>query len=238
MDLLTAIHPKGVLFLGKCGGLKKSTEIGHFILPIAGIRGEGTGNDYMPPEIPALPSFRLQMAVSYSIKKYERDYWTGAVYTTNRRVWEHDLEFKEYLRKIRVSGIDMGTATLFIVGFANKIPHGALLLVSDMLIKSRNDWGNTTSVLRGGIKTESIVGSRMRLAQTILNGVVIISWWLWVVLEIIFRRIIFHSFNDNELMLRIFGFCQIHGNWISFGLHWRLIVGKEFRRSHGFCCGW
>ena len=38
MDLLMARKPKGVLFLGKCGGLKRSTEIGHFILPTAAIR--------------------------------------------------------------------------------------------------------------------------------------------------------------------------------------------------------
>ncbi|MCS6823529.1 MAG: AMP nucleosidase [Cytophagaceae bacterium] len=130
MDLLSAIMPKAVLFLGKCGGLKK-TKVGDFILPIAAIRGEGTSDDYMPPEIPALPSFRLQQSVSYIIKKHELDYWTGTVYTTNRRVWEHDDEFKEYLRDIRTMGIDMETATIFIVGFANGIPHGALLLVSD-----------------------------------------------------------------------------------------------------------
>ena len=59
MDLLSARHPRGVLFLGKCGGLKRSTEIGRFILPIAAIRGEGTSNDYLPPEVPALPSFKL-----------------------------------------------------------------------------------------------------------------------------------------------------------------------------------
>jgi AMP nucleosidase len=131
MDLLSAIHPEAVLFLGKCGGLKKNTQIGDLILPIAAIRGEGTSNDYMPTEVPALPSFRLQMAVSHVIRKYERDYLTGTVYTTNRRVWEHDLKFKEYLRNIRAMGIDMETATIFIVGFMNKIPHGALLLVSD-----------------------------------------------------------------------------------------------------------
>ncbi len=130
MDLLSAIKPKAVLFLGKCGGLKK-TEIGDFILPIAAIRGEGTSNDYLPAEIPALPSFRLQRAVSSMVKKHEKDYWTGTVYTTNRRVWEHDLEFKEYLKKIRAIGIDMETATVFVVGFVNSIPHGALLLVSD-----------------------------------------------------------------------------------------------------------
>lgn len=131
MDLLAAISPKAVLFLGKCGGLKKRTQLGDLILPIAAIRGEGTSNDYMRPEIPALPSFRLQRAVSSMIKRHELDYWTGTVYTTNRRIWEHDDVFKEYLRETRALAIDMETATIFSVGFVNSIPHGALLLVSD-----------------------------------------------------------------------------------------------------------
>jgi AMP nucleosidase len=130
MDLIAAIAPKAVLLLGKCGGLKK-TKIGDFILPIAAIRGEGTSADYMPPEIPALPSFRLQKSVSAMIVRHGLDYWTGTVYTTNRRVWEHDESFKAYLRKIRATAIDMETATVFIVGFVNHIPKGALLLVSD-----------------------------------------------------------------------------------------------------------
>jgi AMP nucleosidase len=130
MDLLSAISPKAVLFLGKCGGLKKS-RLGDFVLPIAAIRGEGTSNEYMPAEVPALPSFRLQRAVSASIVKHDRDYFTGTVYTTNRRVWEHDDRFREYLRTIRAEAIDMETATIFLVGFANGIPKGALLLVSD-----------------------------------------------------------------------------------------------------------
>jgi AMP nucleosidase len=131
MDLLSAIQPKAVLFLGKCGGLKKRNHIGDYILPIAGIRGEGTANDYFPPEVPALPAFTLQRAVSSTIRDFGLDYWTGTVYTTNRRVWEHDDEFKLYLKKIRAMAIDMETATLFSVGFHNKIPTGALLLVSD-----------------------------------------------------------------------------------------------------------
>lgn len=131
MDLLSAIEPQAALFLGKCGGLKKVTKLGDFILPIAAIRGEGTSDDYLPPEIPALPSFRFQRSISSTIKKFKIDYWTGTVYTTNRRVWEHDEDFKQYLKDIRVMAIDMETATLFTVGFVNSIPHGALLLVSD-----------------------------------------------------------------------------------------------------------
>jgi AMP nucleosidase len=131
MDLLTAIEPKAVLFLGKCGGLKKRNKLGDLILPIAAIRGEGTSDDYFPKEVPALPAFALQKAVSTTIRDHGVDYWTGTVYTTNRRVWEHDEDFKEYLQEIRAYAIDMETATIFTVGFYNKIPTGALLLVSD-----------------------------------------------------------------------------------------------------------
>jgi AMP nucleosidase len=131
MDLLSAVKPKAALFLGKCGGLKKGNHLGDLILPIAAIRGEGTSNDYFPPEVPALPAFNLQKAVSTTIRNYQHDYWTGTVYTTNRRVWEYDEEFKKYLVRIRAMAVDMETATIFITGFHNRIPTGALLLVSD-----------------------------------------------------------------------------------------------------------
>ncbi|HOY31503.1 MAG TPA: AMP nucleosidase [Bacteroidales bacterium] len=142
MDLLGAVKPKAALFLGKCGGLKRKNKLGDLILPIAAIRGEGTSDDYFPPEVPALPAFNLQKAVSTTIRDLGQDYWTGTVYTTNRRVWEHDGEFKKYLRKIRAMAIDMETATLFSVGFANEISMGALLLVSDQ------------PMISGGVKTQ------------------------------------------------------------------------------------
>ncbi|MCE5231780.1 MAG: AMP nucleosidase [Mizugakiibacter sp.] len=131
MDLLGAVAPKACLFLGKCGGLKRKNKLGDLILPIAAIRGEGTSNDYLPPEVPALPAFQLQRAVSTMIRDLGHDYWTGTVFTTNRRVWEHDEAFKDYLRRTRCMAIDMETATIFAAGFANEIPCGALLLVSD-----------------------------------------------------------------------------------------------------------
>jgi AMP nucleosidase len=144
MDLLVAREPKGVLFLGKCGGLKHSTEIGHFILPIVAIRGEGTSDDYMPREVPALPSFKLHKFVSNKLVAQKQDYRTGVIYTSNRRVWEWDDNFKHYLEKLSAIGIDMETATIFIVGHVNEISRGALLLVSDM------------PLIPEGIKTEEM----------------------------------------------------------------------------------
>ncbi len=143
IDLLKAVDPEAVLFLGKCGGLKKKTNLGDLILPIGAVRGEGTSDSYLPPEVPALPAFALQKAISTTIREAGRDYWTGTVYTTNRRVWEHDKDFKKYLRTTRCMAIDMETATLFTVAFKNKIPAGALLLVSD------------TPMIPEGVKTEA-----------------------------------------------------------------------------------
>lgn len=132
MDLLIAVKPNGVLFLGKCGGLKGSSEIGHFILPIAAIRGEGTSDNYYPSEVPALPSFKLHKFVSEKVIEKGCDYRTGVIHTTNRRVWEHDKPFLEHLKATTCIGIDMETATVFIVGHYNEISRGALLLVSDV----------------------------------------------------------------------------------------------------------
>lgn len=131
MDLLSAIMPADVLFLGKCGGLKAANHLGDYLLPIAAIRGEGTSDEYLPPEVPSLPAFSMLRAISSAIRDRGRDYWTGTVYTTNRRVWEYDEAFKDYLRETHATGVDMETATLFTAGFANKIPTGALLMISD-----------------------------------------------------------------------------------------------------------
>lgn len=174
MDLLSAISPKGVLFLGKCGGLKKKSEIGDLILPIAAIRGEGTSADYFPVEVPALPAFALQKAISTTIREHEKDYWTGTVYTTNRRVWEWDEQFKNYLRDIRAMAIDMETATIFITAFKNEIPAGALLLVSDqpMVPEGVKTEASDTAV------TKSFVDDHLRigvdsLKQLINNGLTV-----------------------------------------------------------------
>ena len=174
IDLLTAIKPKAVIFLGKCGGLKKKNNVGDLILPIAAIRGEGTSNDYLPAEVPALPSFALQKAISTTIRDFGRDYWTGTCYTTNRRVWEHDKNFKQYLKKLRAMAVDMETATIFTTGFANKIPTGALLLVSDqpMIPEGVKTTESDSAVTEQYVETHLRVGIES-LKQLINNGLTV-----------------------------------------------------------------
>ncbi len=174
MDCLSAIKPEACVFLGKCGGLKKKNDIGDFILPIAAIRGEGTSNDYFPAEVPALPAFALQKAISTTIRDNNQDYWTGTVYTTNRRVWEWDEHFKEYLRKIRAMAIDMETATIFSTAFYNEIPTGAILLVSDqpMVVDGVKTEASDKVVTKSYVDLHLKVGIES-LKQLINNGITV-----------------------------------------------------------------
>lgn len=169
MDLLSAITPKAVLFLGKCGGLKRKNQLGDLILPIAAIRGEGTSDDYFPPKVPALPSFMIHRAVSHVIRDLELDYWSGTVYTTNRRVWEHDENFKEQLRILRCMAIDMETATLFMTGFYNAIPTGALLLVSDQPMVAEGVKTSTSDARVTSVFVESHVRVGVESLREIIN---------------------------------------------------------------------
>jgi len=141
IEVLATAEPKATLFLGMAGGLHRSLEVGDFILPTAAIRDEGASRHFMPPQVPALPTFKVQKFISQIIVERGLDYRTGVVHSTDYRFWEFDERFKQQLYDERALAIDMETATLFSVGFASKVPIGALLLVSDLPLK------------RGGIKT-------------------------------------------------------------------------------------
>jgi AMP nucleosidase len=142
IELVASVEPKAVLFLGMCGGLHRSLKVGDFILPTAAIRDEGASRHFMPPQVPALPTFKIQKFVSQILVERGQDYRTGVIHTTDYRFWEFDEKFKANLYEERALAIEMESATLFVGGFASKVPIGALLLVSDLPLK------------RGGIKTK------------------------------------------------------------------------------------
>ena len=141
IEVLATAEPKATLFLGICGGLHRSLVVGDFVLPTAAIRDEGASKHFMPQRVPALPTFKIQKFVSQIVVEDGLDYRTGVVHTTDYRFWEFDRDFKQQLYEERALAIDMETATLFSVGFASKVPIGALLLVSDLPLRA------------GGIKT-------------------------------------------------------------------------------------
>ncbi len=150
IEILATADPKAVLFLGICGGLHRSLKVGDFIIPSAAIRDEGASRHFMPPQVPALPTFKIQKFVSQMIVEEGHDYRTGVVHTTDYRFWEFDETFKRQLYEERALAIEMETATLFTVGFASKVPVGAILLVSDLPLR------------KGGIKTKESARSVFR----------------------------------------------------------------------------
>lgn len=141
-ELLAVVEPKAVLFLGLAGGVHPSLEVGDFVLPIASIRGEGVTQHFLPEQVPALPTFKVQKFVSQILVEHGLEYRTGTIHSTDYRFWEFDDRFKLNLLEQRVLAVEMETAALFVSCFVSKVNIGALLLISDHPLK------------RGGIKTK------------------------------------------------------------------------------------
>lgn len=142
-ELISVIQPKAVLFLGLCGAVHPSLKVGDFILPIASIRAEGVSNHFLPSQVPALPTFKIQKFVSQILVEEGHEYRTGTIHSTDFRFWEFDDKFKLNLIEEKVLAVEMETAALFTICFVSKVNIGALLLVSDCPMKP------------GGIKTKA-----------------------------------------------------------------------------------
>jgi AMP nucleosidase len=148
IEMLSAIKPDAVLMLGMCGGLHRDLKIGDFLLPMAAIRDEGTSIHFMPPQVPALPAFKIQKFISQIILEKNMKYQAGVVHTTDYRFWEFDDEFKATIRREKVAAVEMECATLFVTAFASKVPCGALLLVSDLPLKKVKTKSSANRVFR------------------------------------------------------------------------------------------
>ncbi len=135
---------KAVVMLGMCGGIDDILEVGNFIVPSAAIRGEGTSRHYLPPEFPAIPASSVNLFCIGALKKRKLPSRCGIVYTTDRRLWEFDREFVDYLKDKRILAIDMELATLFTVAYRYEVPIGSIMLVSDMPLQ------------KGGIKDKEL----------------------------------------------------------------------------------
>jgi len=128
---------KSVIMLGMCGGIDDILEVGNFLIPSAAIRGEGTSRHYLPPEFPAIPASSVNLYCIGAVRKVGLTPSCGIVYTTDRRLWEYDEKFIQYLREQRILAIEMELATLFSVAYRHEVPIGSIMLVSDMPLQKR-----------------------------------------------------------------------------------------------------
>lgn len=132
IDICAHLPIKAALLLGMCGGLRQQYEVGNYFVPVAAIRGEGTSDFYFPEEVPAMANFMVQKVVTDVLEAERATYHIGITHSTNKRFWEFNPKFRQRLIETRPQAIEMECATLFMASYYNKLPVGALLLISDL----------------------------------------------------------------------------------------------------------
>jgi AMP nucleosidase len=144
IDVLSYIKPQVVIMLGLCGGLYPNQKVGDFFVPMAAIRDEGVSDHYMPKEVPSLPALMVQQYIAQTLMTRKQHFYTGVLHSTSYRMWEFDQAFREKLIRERATAIDMECSAIFTVGFAKRVPVGALMLISDLPMQ------------KNGIKTKEL----------------------------------------------------------------------------------
>jgi AMP nucleosidase len=139
-DHVAVLRPHCWLMLGHCAGLRRSQQLGDYVLAHGYVREDNVLDQEVPLFVPVPPIAEVQVALQeavvnvtglkgYDVKTRMR---TGTVMTTANRNWE--LRYDELFARLnqsRAIAVDMESATIATNGFRFRVPYGTLLCVSD-----------------------------------------------------------------------------------------------------------
>ena len=167
-DHLAVLRPHCWLMIGHCGGLRRSQQLGDYVLAHAYERADHVLDHDLPVSVPVPPIAEIQVALQDAVsgvtgltgENLKSRMRTGTVVTTDDRNWE--LRFNDLYSRFnrsRAIAIDMESATIAANGFRLRVPYGTLLCVSD-------------KPLHGEIKLRGMANSfyRQRIDQHLTIG--------------------------------------------------------------------
>ncbi len=139
-DNLAVLRPHCWIMLGHCAGLRRSQELGDYVLAHGYVRHDHVLDSALPPWVSIPPLAEIQVALQEAVSEItgledvalKSKLRTGTVLGTDNRNWE--LQYDELYEKFqqhRAIAVDMESATLAANGFRFRVPYGTLLCVSD-----------------------------------------------------------------------------------------------------------
>ena len=139
-DHLAVLRPHCWLMIGHCGGLRRSQQLGDYVLAHAYVREDRVLDQDLPLWVPVPPIAEVQVALQQAVadvtglagEDMKTRMRTGTVVSTDDRNWE--LRYEDLYRRFnqsRAIAIDMESATIAGNGFRFRVPYGTLLCVSD-----------------------------------------------------------------------------------------------------------
>ncbi|MGI9452234.1 MAG: AMP nucleosidase [Geminicoccaceae bacterium] len=139
-DHLAVLRPHCWLMLGHCAGLRRSQQLGDYVLAHGYAREDHVLDQDLPLYVTVPPIAEVQVALQEAVlnitglkgRDIKTRMRTGTVASTDNRNWElrYD-ELYERLNRQRAIAVDMESATIAANGFRFRVPYGTLLCVSD-----------------------------------------------------------------------------------------------------------
>jgi AMP nucleosidase len=131
-DHLAVLRPHCWLMLGHCAGLRRTQQLGDYVLAHAYAREDHVLDQDLPLFVAVPPIAEVQVALQQAVVNVTGLQGTGTIATTDNRNWERRYdELFERLNQQRAIAVDMESATVAANGFRFRVPYGTLLCVSD-----------------------------------------------------------------------------------------------------------
>lgn len=140
-DHVAVLRPHAWLMLGHCAGLRKTQQLGDYVLAHAYLRNDHVLDADIPTDIPIPALAEIQIALQQAVADVTQSKGaalkqvlrTGTVATTDDRNWElQDQRVPlRRLKQSRAIALDMESATIATNGYRFRVPYGTLLCVSD-----------------------------------------------------------------------------------------------------------
>ncbi len=135
VEELNILGAKTLIRMGTAGSLQKDIPSGSFVIATGAVRGEGTSNEYIPPEYPAVADPDVVIALRTACREYGIEPYVGIIRSHDAFYMESPGAHEGYIERIRpwtdanVLAVENESSALFVISsLLRGIRAGTILL--------------------------------------------------------------------------------------------------------------
>jgi len=167
LEELIAFGVKRAVYIGFCGSIQKTVQIGNIVIPTEAIREEGTSYHYLREGERSMPDLILQNQLFFWMKDVCPMIHMGKVWTTDAPYRETPKKIVQYHRE-GILGVEMEMSAAFAIGMVRGISIGSILIVSDEIREAEWNIGFFSPTLKA-TRERVIKGLLTHLKEMIPN---------------------------------------------------------------------
>lgn len=174
VEELINIGAKVFIRVGTCGALQENICPGDLIIVTAAVRGDGTSEEYVPIEFPAVADFEVVKVLIQAAKELNIPYKLGIIRTHDAFYVESPYAGGNYKERVkawaerRVLAVENESATIFVISSLRGVKAGTILtsagnLITGAKVSQRDIQDSIENMCRVSIKASEKISNSLKI---------------------------------------------------------------------------